>query len=245
MKLKASLHIHTAEDQIDGYIIKYNIYQLIDKASQLGFKVLAVTCHRKFVYRKEYGDYAKDKGILLISGIELSMSKFMFWRNDLIVLNCDKNIEQVKTFKQLADYKKRHPEIFIIAAHPNFGQRQSMGIKKLIKYIDLFDAIEHCWFYSSKINFNRRVEKIAKNFFKPFIATADAHVLTYFNTDYAIIDAEELTPQSIFTAIKQNKFINITKPKKLLELILYIIINEFKAFLFLPLRWWHNRKLDN
>jgi len=242
MKIKASLHIHTTEDAYDGYIIKYNVFELVDKAQELGLKVLALTCHGRYVLKKKHLDYAKVKGILLIGGVELELNKTLISQDDVVVLNCDKTIEQVKTFKQLANYKKEHPEIFVLAAHPAYGWRYAMGIKKLLKFIDLFDAIEHCWFYSKFFNLNKKVERIAKKFDKPFIASADAHIFKYLPTDYAIIETKELTTENVFDAIKQKKFINVTKEKKIFVLVLYLIMNNLKEFIFYPYKWWHNKK---
>ena len=75
MMLKASLHIHTIEDRVEGHLIKYNIYELIDWAEQLGFKVLGLTCHKQLVYKESYVNYAASRGILLLLGVELQMKK--------------------------------------------------------------------------------------------------------------------------------------------------------------------------
>lgn len=240
MELKSSLHIHTAEDRFDGVIIKYNIYRLIDKAQKLGFKVLALTCHKKFVYKKEYGDYARREGILLIPGVELAITKFIFFHSDIVVLNCGKDAEQVKTFEQLREYKKNNPRIFVIAPHPLFDFKNSIGRNKLIEYIDIFDAVEHSWFYSDLINFNKKAKRIAEKYNKPFIATSDAHTLNYFNVDYAVISADELTVENVFKSIRQKKFKNITRPKNIFKLIFHIIIFKLKIYLSLPFRRSHN-----
>jgi len=217
MKLKASLHLHTANDLVEGSIIKYDIYRLIDRAQESGFKVLALTCHDFFVYKKEYGDYASERGILLIPGVELSLGK-----KHVLVLNANKATEEIKSFGELFDYKKNHPEILVIAAHPNFGFAVSMGIKLLRQNIKLFDAIENSWFYSRWFNLNKKVEEIARQHDKPMIATVDLHSLKYLDGDYAIIDAEKMTIQEIFSAIKKGNFVNVTKPKKFFDLAVFI-----------------------
>ena len=77
MKLKTNLHLHTKEDPLDGEdwkkIVTYSIYELIDYAHKLDFKVLAFTSHLKFVYKKEYGEYAKSKGLLFIPRIKIQL----------------------------------------------------------------------------------------------------------------------------------------------------------------------------
>ncbi len=222
MKLKASLHIHTKEDFSDGHFIKYTIYNLIDHAEELGFDVLALTGHRKFIYKPEYGDYAKGKGILLIPGIELSLGK-IYRENHVIVLNCDKSVERVKTFRSLKMYKKKHPKAFIYAPHPTFGLQEGMGIKNLLKHIDTFDAIEHCWYHSKLVNFNKRSLKVAQQFNKPFIATADLHTLDYMDEDYVVVEATGKNIKAFFRAIKQGKYENVTRAKSIEELALFIV----------------------
>ena len=224
MKLKTNLHLHTKEDPLDGEdwkkIVTYSIYELIDYAHKLDFKVLAFTSHLKFVYKKEYGEYAKSKGLLLIPGIEIEL-KEIFFEKHVLVLNCDKSVEKIKTFKELVEYKKNHPEIFIIAPHPDFGFIYSIGLKNLRKYIDLFDAIEYSWFYSKIFNLNKGGESVAREFKKPFIATSDTHVLGNLKYDYAVIEADDLSIQSVFKAIRESRFTNVTEEKDTIDLIKY------------------------
>ena len=235
MQIKTSLHIHTKEDRSDGHVIKYNIYQLIDHAEKLDFKVLALTGHRRFIYKKEYGEYAKEKGILLIPGIELAL-KYGFKQNHVLVLNCDKNVEKVKNFSDLQAYKEQNPSTFVIAPHPTSSFIVSIGKKKLIKYIDLFDAIEHTWFYTRKINFNKKAEKISKNYNVPFVATSDVHNLRHFNTDYLVIDTDSLDPESIFNSIRNGNYINCTRPKNLFELLSINLIFVLKYVFKFPIK---------
>lgn len=219
MNFKTSLHIHTAEDILEGRNIPYTIYQLIDTAKKFDFKILALTGHEHFIYRSEYGEYAKQNGILLIPGIELTVISGSHKKNHVVVLNCSLDIEGVKTFSDLENYKKNHPDIFIIAPHPNFHLKVSLGLKNLEKYIDLFDAIEYSWFYTKWFNLNISAVKIAQKYHKPLIATSDLHRLVYLTRDYALIDSVDLNIKNIFLAIRQQHFVNITKPKTLRELV--------------------------
>lgn len=223
MQLKTSLHIHTSEDKKDGHIINYNVYNLIDEAEKSGFNVLGFTPHNKFVFKEEFAEYAKKKGILLIPGVERGLGRFL--NQHVIILNCDKTIEKVKTFKQLLKYKNEHPGVFILVPHPTYTRLISIGARKLKKYIHLFDAIEYSCAYSKKLNFhNKKAKAIAARFQKPIISTADAHVLKKLNTDFAIIEAMDLTAESIFQAIKYGKFKNVTAPQSLFDLAKYYVI---------------------
>jgi len=248
MMLKASLHIHTIEDKLEGHLIKYNIYELIDWAEQLDFKVLGLTCHKKIVYKEDYVKYAASKGILLLLGVELQMRKKVK-RNDLIILNVNPAeaavIEKINTFKKLAAYKKEHPAIFILAPHPLATRLFSMGKKKLIKNIELFDSVEHCWCYSPRLlNSNKKTRKITEKFNKPLVATSDAHFLKYFNTDYVLVDADKLDPASFFAAIKRGAFTNVTAPKKFYQLFWCLINFQLKKYVYLPFKHKINKKRD-
>lgn len=236
MMLKASLHIHTIEDIVEGHLIKYNVYELIDWAAQLGFKVLGLTCHKQFVYKDDYVVYAAAKGILFLPGIELTMKKIK--RNDLVILNINprqaEEIEKINSFKKMAEYKKKHPEIFILAPHPTADRRFSMGRKKLVRNIELFDSVEHCWFYSRRLfNPNKKTKKITERYKKPFLATSDAHSLKYFNTDYILVEVNRFDVANFFAAIKNGRFINVTKPKKIAELLWCVINFQLKKIILL------------
>jgi len=220
MKLKASLHIHTKEDKKDGHMINYNVYNLIDEAAKNGFQVLGFTPHQKFVFKKEFAEYAKKKGILLIPGVERSLGRFL--NKHVIILNCDKSVEKVKRFKHLLKYKKEHPEAFIMAPHPTYNRFISIGKRNLKKYIDIFDAVEYSCVYSKKMNANKKAQRIADNSNKPMISTADVHVLKKLNTDFALIEADDLTAGSIFRAIKEGNFQNVTEPKKFIDNLKYL-----------------------
>jgi len=218
MKLKASLHLHSEEDIEDYPIIKYSLYELIDRAAELDFKVLASTGHFKGVCGLEQIEYAKQKGILLIPGVEAEIDG----HRHVLILNGGKDAEAVKTFEDLRSFKSSHLQAFIIAPHPNH-RKHSLTLDKLRQHKDIFDAVEHSWFYSSLVNPNFKTGLVSDELALPFIATADAHVLDYLNTDYAIIDAEQMTSDAVFSAIRSGNFINFTKEKGTWELISFVI----------------------
>ena len=216
MKLKTNLHLHTADDPKDR--IHYTIYEAIDEAKRLDFDVLALTCHGFFATRPEHIKYAKQKGILLIPGIELAIegSSPLHGRH-VVVLNCTKEIETVRTFADLSEYRINHPEIFIIAPHPYYPHPlESCSLKEqLVPNIDLFDAIEFSWYYSKIYNrYNRKAEKVAIKHRLPYVATSDTHFMEYLDTSYAMIETVEKTPEAIFEAIRARNFYNVSFPRK-------------------------------
>ena len=208
MNLKTNLHFHTNEDSEDKSI-KYSFKQGIDIASKLGFEVIALTCRQKIIFSPEHENYAREKNILLISGVERLIEK-----SHILILNAHKEAENINTFSQLKEYRLAHKESFIIAPHPYFIYK-SLN-KKLEKYIELFDAIESSWFYSKVINLNKKAELIAFKYNLPLIATSDTHFIENLNKSYDLIEAEK-NIASIFEAIKNKKFKNINPPKKFLK----------------------------
>jgi predicted metal-dependent phosphoesterase TrpH len=206
MEIKTCLHFHSSDDPQD--FIPYDFRAGIDAAARAGFGTIALTCHNKFVDDPEYEAYAREKGILLIKGIE----KNILGRH-VVILNADAEAEKLETFGDLAQYKKERPEIFVLAPHPYFGLPYCLG-KKLDRNISLFDAIEFSWFYNEKINFNKKAEETARKNNLPFIATSDTHKLEILDRCYAVIDAESKTPEAIFKAIRQKKFKNVYSPAK-------------------------------
>src|SRR5205823_3231048 len=62
--IKVDLHIHTLDDPKD--VIDYSAHQLLERAKQLGFGVLAITLHDAVFDRAEVFADAAEMGILLI-----------------------------------------------------------------------------------------------------------------------------------------------------------------------------------
>lgn len=213
MILKTNLHFHAKEDDY----VSYNIYQGIDYAKEKGFDVMAYTPHKKFLFKEEYTKYASQKGILLIPGIELKIR-----RRDIIVLNCDREIENIRSFQELRNYKNKNPHIFIIAPHPFVLNLKSLR-SKLLENIDLFDAIEMTVFSNKTFNFNKKAAEIAEKYNKPLIANSDTHFLKDLERGYALINAPQKTIESIFEAIKKGNFQNKIDPMSPLAMLVFRI----------------------
>ncbi|HWP61731.1 MAG TPA: PHP-associated domain-containing protein [Candidatus Paceibacterota bacterium] len=230
--LKINLHFHSAEDT--RHLISYSLREALDKAHEQHFDALALTCHRRFAYNEANRAYAAAKGILLIPGIEADIYDETGRSAHVIILNGDKDTEQVRTFPDLRSYKQSHPECFVLAPHPYFYGSFSLQ-ENLEKNIDLFDAIEHSWFYTTFFNRNKKARMIAEKYRKPFIATSDAHFLEVFESDYALVDTDQKTPEAIFTAIKAGLFQNISKPRNVIGTFVrfgwYTLVEECRLLL--------------
>ncbi|MCK4540305.1 PHP domain-containing protein [Candidatus Parcubacteria bacterium] len=217
MRLKVNLHLHTSQDP--KHFLHYSIFQAIDRAAKSGFDVLALTCHEKFAYKKEYGDYACKKNILLIPGIEASIE-----RKDVLILNCDKQAENIKNFSQLKHYKEKNKKIFIIAPHPYLSDFSQVSLqKKLDEHIDLFDALELTIYCNKYFNFNKKALAAADKYNKPIIANSDTHFLKDLEKGYFFVEVEKKEARLIFEAIKMKKVSNIIRPMGFFEMFVFRI----------------------
>jgi len=218
--LKASLHLHTKEDPEDGTIITYTAKDLIDQAHQLDFQVLAVTLHNRLYFPEELREYAQNKGIILLPGVELSLKKSS-WQNTHILIIGVNELPKIKSLVELKLWRKQHPKALIIAPHPNF-LIQSLGLKTLTKEADIFDAVEHSWFYTKLFNQNHKTAQVAKKISKPLVATSDMHDNQYLKNDYCLVTAETNSPQDIINAIKKGQIKNVTHPKTIFNIISFV-----------------------
>ncbi len=200
-QLKADLHIHTAEDPED--LIFYSARELIDKAQRLGYKVLAITNHNCVTYSDYLRDYAAERGIVLIPGMEATIQ-----RRHVLVYNLAFEEISRSDIRSLARLKTQNS--LIIAPHPFYPSHLALG-NRLIRHIQLFDAIEHCHFYCRNIDFNKKALRVARQYGLPMVGTSDAHQRRQFHTTYSFIEAEP-HPESIIQAIKAGRVEVVTRP---------------------------------
>ena len=121
MDLKTNLHFHSSEDKWDN--LNYSVFDGVDRAVELGFDVLALTCHNEVMTTPEMKKYAEKKGVLLISGAELNLDGA-----DVLVLGTeDKKISRLRTLRDLREYKKENLYLFSNPAVP--VGRTAMTIK--------------------------------------------------------------------------------------------------------------------
>ena len=194
MILKAELHSHTSDDPQDT--IGYDAFDLIDRAAELDYNVLAITLHDKRLDTSLVASYARDRGIVIISGIERTIC-----RKHVLLLNFPQEVEQVNTFEDLARLKARSTGI-VVAAHPFFPASNCLH-GYLNRYAELFDAVEINAFYTRAIDFNRRAVAWARAHQKPLVGNGDVHRLVQLGTTYSLIDAEP-NAEAICQAIRNG-----------------------------------------
>lgn len=233
-KYKVQLHCHTGGDPSD--CIFHSEKDLIDRASRYKYDVLSITCHDKIVHTSELEEYAAEKGILLIPGIEKTVEG-----NHVVIVNASNEAESVKTFKDLENYKKNNQDSLIFAPHPYHPfpiKVVSLG-KELDKNVHLFDAIEWSCFHTKIGKFNKKAEKKAKEFGLPMVATGDNHVLRYLDYTYSIVSAENKTAKDLIKAIKSGDLEIKTRPMNFvmlagmtMRLLAFEYIRKFYRLIF-------------
>jgi predicted metal-dependent phosphoesterase TrpH len=230
--IKVDLHIHTLDDPLDA--LDYSAHELLERARSLGFRVLAITLHDAVFDRPEVFADAASMGILLIPAAEMRLEGA-----DVILLNVTAaEVEELRTFADLTTLRaRRGPSLFTIAPHPFYVLGGSIG-EKLAEWIDCFDAIELCHFWTRLLNPNRRAVEMAERFEKPLIATSDAHQLHAFGSNYTSIPCPaELTVENVIESLRRGPLRLTNPPCSFVDLVSTI----YFVFVAHP---WRRRKRE-
>ncbi len=205
--IKLDLHIHTHDDPKDA--LDYTAEQLLERAIELGFRVLAITLHDAVFDRPEIFAEAERRGILLIPAAEMR-----FCGADVVLLNVTKEeAAALRDFDDLRELRaRRGSSLFVFAPHPFYVVGSSIG-RRLLREIDCFDAIEWCHFYKRWLfNPNWLAARVAARFGKPLVATSDAHRLHAFGAHYTSMPAPaELSAESVFAGLRKGP-LRLTSP---------------------------------
>ena len=206
--LKTDLHLHTCDGVKDKYI-KYNAFRLIDVAMEMGYEVLSITNHDTVTYNEYLKDYALERGILLIPGIELTLNG-----KHTLIYNVKNSVRTIKDFSEIEKIKDRN-NLFIIP-HMFFPAGHSLG-KNFITWQHSFDAVELCHFYTEFLNFNKKALDIAWKFDFPVVGTSDSHLLCQLNKTYTLVYAEKDT-DAVIEAVKEGAVEVVTSPLSLVQM---------------------------
>lgn len=201
--LKVDLHIHTADDPVDN--IPYSTRELIDRAAQLGYRAVAITLHDKQLDLRPFVDYAADRGITLIRGIERTIEG-----RHVLLLNFTPAAEWVNTFADLAELKSREPQGLVVAPHAFFPTAFALR-EHMDRHANLFDAVECNAMFTRLLNFNRKAKRWARAHGKPMIGNGDVHRLRQLGSTYSLVDAPP-DAGAICEAIKKGRVEVHAKP---------------------------------
>ena len=98
--LKAEFHTHVKGDPQDN--ISYSAKQLVDKAAELNYDVLAITCHNWVYEDQSIEEYAKNKNIILFRGIERDIEN----KHTLLYNITNDEAQKIFTFTDLKKAKE-------------------------------------------------------------------------------------------------------------------------------------------
>jgi predicted metal-dependent phosphoesterase TrpH len=207
--VKVDLHIHTADDQVDR--LKHSGYDVVNRATELGFGALAITLHETQLVDRRLTAYARERGITLISGIERTIEG-----KHVLLLNFPVETERIRTFAELGRLKVRSSGL-VIAPHPFFpGPRCVGGL--LDRHAALFDAVEYSYFHTPWANFNRAAGKWAREHGKPLVGNSDLHDLRQMGRTFSDVDVTARDAGAICDAIRCGRVSVRTSPVPAMEL---------------------------
>ncbi len=200
---RVELHSHCQGDPVDSYL-GHTLFQHIDRAKEVGLDALAITWHRKICAVPEAFAYARERGILLIPGMEAEID-----RRHLVVLNlAEGDLPPETTWNQIRALRLRKPEVFVIAPHPFYPHPTCLG-KIIDDHADCIDAVEWCIIHvhwlPRRVNPNLRAARWAHKHGKAVVACSDAHTLAAIGKNASTVEADELTATSIFAGIRAGQ----------------------------------------
>ncbi|HSI86975.1 MAG: PHP-associated domain-containing protein [Candidatus Methylacidiphilales bacterium] len=201
-RYRVDFHGHCKGDPMDD--LPHTVYQYIDRSVERGLNAIAITWHRKQFDIPDAIDYARDRGLLLIPGIETEVNGVCH----TLVLNAPPGeVGPTSTLEDLRRLKK-YSQVLIIAPHPYYPLRNCLG--RIIEQApDCFDGVEWCHlhvpFIPSFINPNRMAQRWAAKHDKPVVACSDAHCLDSIACNYSEVEADALTTEAIFAGIRAKR----------------------------------------
>jgi predicted metal-dependent phosphoesterase TrpH len=194
--LKVELHAHTADDPIDR--IPHSTAELINRAADLGYDALAITLHQQQLDLTPWRGLAADRGLLLIPGVERTVEG-----KHVLLLNFSSKAEQVDTFADLAELRRRERGL-VIAPHAFFPASSCLGRELMDRHADLFDVVEYNAMFAAGANFNRAAERWARLHGRPLVGNGDVYRLQQLGSTYSLVDAPA-EPDAICEAIRAGR----------------------------------------
>lgn len=207
--LKADFHMHTASDPLEN--IGHSEEELIDLAASQGYEVLSITNHEAVTFTEALKDYAWERNILLLPGVEVAIEG-----KHVLLINARPEHISLRDFQDLEE--AREESLLIIAPHPYYPQPQCLN-GQFEMHQALFDAVEFSHYYHPWINFNKKAVRRCRSHGIPLCGSSDTHLLRQFNTTWSLVDADK-NPLSVIQAIRAGRVEVVTQPLSLLEMFI-------------------------
>jgi predicted metal-dependent phosphoesterase TrpH len=198
ISLLCDFHNHTVDDPRDKHVW-HKAEELMDKAAAMGYGALAITLHGRQYFPQHWQEYAAERGIILVSGVEQDIEGC-----HVLLLNFDRDAANgIRTFAELAACKRE--DNLVIAAHPFFPGEICLG-EKVFENAELWDALEVTGFYHSQWNPNAKAIAAAQKLNLPVVGNSDTHTLDQFGSTSSHIEIEgEPSAKALVQAVKAKR----------------------------------------
>ena len=189
--MKCDLHIHSNYSYDSGALVK----DIVDTAIKRGMDCIAITDHKEVKGALEAVEYAKNKPILIIPGIEVKTKS-----GDVLGLNVKEKIEDGLSVRETM---KKIRESGGIAVLPHAfswlcGLREN--VEGLVGGIDGLEVLNASVFG----NGNKKAFFFSQKHDLPFTCGSDAHFTNFIGKAYLEIPGRNLSIEEVISAIKNK-----------------------------------------
>lgn len=190
--MKCDFHIHTHY----SYDSTSSPKEIVDRAVQKGINCLVITDHEEVEGAKKAVEYAFNKSVLIIPGIEVKSRK-----GDILGLNVKEIIPAGLSVKETIKKIKEQGGMAIIA-HP-FSMFFSFkgDIKDFLEDIDGVEVFNAAIFSSE----NKRALEFVKKYNLAFTVGSDSHSSDSIGRAYLEIPGDNLSIEEVLLAVKNKK----------------------------------------
>lgn len=221
--LRGDFHHHTDADPIDNRFVRHSLGALVDRAARIGLRAISVTCHESVPYDADAERYARERGVLLLRGMEATVEG-----QHVLLINFREFPRGRCTVDEIR--AARTPDALVIAPHP-FYPAGIASADLLLAHPDLFDAVEVSGLYTRMTgSFNRAAIYHAGQTGLPVVGNSDTHFLWQMGSTYTEIDAEP-EPASIVEAVRRGRVRLHARPLPLRHLVQFIVGTHSTAYM--------------
>ena len=189
--MKLDLHCHSSHSAD----CKLSVKEILKHAKKIGFEGIAITDHNEINGTLEAYELAKDIGILVVRGIEIT-SRDGHILGYGTTEKVPRGLSATETLQHIQDLGG-----LCVAAHP---LRWYTGLKKKTLKLTDFPAIEACNGRSLNST-NKKVERIASRMNKGITGGSDAHFISEIGSGFTIIDDPCEREEDVLEAIFKHK----------------------------------------
>jgi predicted metal-dependent phosphoesterase TrpH len=209
---RIDLHNHCQGDPLDP--LAHTIYEHIDQAKKVCLDAIAITWHRRVCMDEAAFTYARERGMLVIPGMEAEVDG-----KHLVVLGLREGDLPGRTnWEEIRALRARKPGIVTMAAHPFYPHPCCLN-RHMNEAIDCIDLVEWCALHvnwlPSRISPNLRAARWAQQHGKTLVACSDAHSPAAIGRSPSTVEATALTEEAILEAVRAG---HVTFPRHSLEM---------------------------